>query len=237
MEEWADKVRGLLRGGQGEMDSNDGRDVRTVVSVWPAVPWLTFLYHRPSGERRRTPTFPAEPLLTAAGYMTISLPFPHTQADFLTPCLQLTTPLSDIRSISQLVSSISQLDMPSQAGSILHAVPGTVKTESVRGEEHRVKAWAFLSTCAFDGDRELHADGAREGILTCETDHSNPFTAEYVGRLTAWTTSMLKRDLYELDETAETEARVEDLLCRVRELCEMGGVSGEHMCGTLMPVR
>lgn len=43
-------------------------------------------------------------------------------------------------------------------------------------------------------------------------------------RLTTFISTMLKHELYELDATSEGEARVEDLFCRVRELCEMGGV-------------
>lgn len=48
--------------------------------------------------------------------------------------------------------------------------------------------------------------------------------AAYIHRLESFMASSLRHELYELDATPEGESRTEDLLCRIRELCEMGGV-------------
>ncbi|ORY88627.1 Mis6-domain-containing protein [Leucosporidium creatinivorum] len=109
------------------------------------------------------------------------------------------TPLSDITSLTSLASQIEKLDLPSQAGSVLSSVPGAESTEVVRSEEDRTKAWALLLACGFGGE---------DGQLL---------------RLESFITSSLRHEMHELDETADGAKRIEDLLCRIRELCEMGG--------------
>lgn len=67
---------------------------------------------------------------------------------------QTSTVLSDIPTISQLAAQIDKLDMPSQAGSVLSAVPGSGASDPTRGEEDRVKAWAAIIGCGYGGDGE-----------------------------------------------------------------------------------
>lgn len=44
--------------------------------------------------------------------------------------------------------------MPSQAGSVLSAVPGAFSTEPARSEDDRTKVWALLIACGYGGDCE-----------------------------------------------------------------------------------
>lgn len=63
-------------------------------------------------------------------------------------------------------------------------------------------------------------------MCVCRRSADTPLLADgHLLRLESFISSSLQHELYELDQSKEGAKRVEDLLCRVRELCEMSGVS------------
>ncbi|GAA5909578.1 hypothetical protein JCM6882_003460 [Rhodosporidiobolus microsporus] len=123
------------------------------------------------------------------------IPLPTTYTTDLTAPSAL--PLSDISNLPSLAANLDTLALPSQAASVLSAVSGSAGSNGIASEEEQSRAWALLLRCGYDDDH-LH-------------------------RLSTWLIAQLQHELYDLEPSAERTARVEDLLCRLRELCEMGG--------------
>ncbi|GAA5861616.1 hypothetical protein JCM1840_005207 [Sporobolomyces johnsonii] len=109
------------------------------------------------------------------------------------------TSLSNLSSLDPLAHRLDFLTLPSQAASALSSVPGSSAPSLPRSEEDRTKAWAILLRCGYGND------------------------PEQLKRLTTWILHQLSHELCDVGESPGREARVEDLLCRVRELSEMGG--------------
>ncbi|GAA5970370.1 hypothetical protein JCM11641_001684 [Rhodosporidiobolus odoratus] len=125
------------------------------------------------------------------------IPLSTTYSNDLPPPSSI--PLSDITSLAGLSSRIDTVALPSQAASILSSVQGSAQPPLVQTEEDRCQAWAVLLRCGFEQD------------------------PEHVFRLAKWLIAHLQHELYDLEPSTEGSARVEDLLCRARELSEIGG--------------
>ncbi|GAA5851930.1 hypothetical protein JCM8547_000102 [Rhodosporidiobolus lusitaniae] len=125
------------------------------------------------------------------------IPLPATYSTDLAG--QAPLPLSDITSLTSLGSRIDTVALPSQAASGLSAVPGHSTSTGVLSEEERSRAWALILRCGYD------------------------LGSQQVLRLSDWLIAQLRHELFDLEPSAAGRARIEDLLCRARELSEMGG--------------
>ncbi|GJN94703.1 hypothetical protein Rhopal_007794-T1 [Rhodotorula paludigena] len=110
-----------------------------------------------------------------------------------------TTPLSDLSTVTALASHIDTSSMPSQAASVLSTVSGSTRRARPPPEADRARAWGLLLRSGYQPN------------------------SEHLARLSAWLISQLQYELYDLEPSDAGRARIEDLFCRVRELCELGG--------------
>ncbi|GAA6057186.1 hypothetical protein JCM3770_004367 [Rhodotorula araucariae] len=107
------------------------------------------------------------------------------------------TTLSDLRSIAELGNRVDKVALPSQAASVLSSISGA--TRRTRSEGNRIRLWGFLLRSGYEND------------------------SEHLARLSHWLVSQLSYELHDLDPSEAGKARIEDLLCRVREVSELGG--------------
>ncbi|GAA5828509.1 hypothetical protein JCM11251_000824 [Rhodosporidiobolus azoricus] len=131
------------------------------------------------------------------------IPLPATYSTDLAAPSAL--PLSDVTTISSFAANVDILALPSQAASVLSAVAGSPGPSGTMGEEERSRAWALLLRCGYDGN------------------------SDHIHRLSVWLISQLQHQIYDRGPSADQEARVGDLFCRLRELSEMGGELPEEL--------
>ncbi|GAA6002019.1 uncharacterized protein JCM10292_001800 [Rhodotorula paludigena] len=128
---------------------------------------------------------------------TVHIPLPTTHS--LDGLSRTTTPLSDLSTVTALASHADTVAMPSQAASVLSAVSGSTRRARPPPEADRARAWGLLLRSGYQPN------------------------SEHLARLSAWLISQLQYELYDLEPSDAGHARIEDLFCRVRELCELGG--------------
>ncbi|GAA5845863.1 hypothetical protein JCM9279_002404 [Rhodotorula babjevae] len=107
--------------------------------------------------------------------------------------------LADLSSLADLAENIDTAALPTHAASVLSSVAGSTRRTRPPIEADRARSWGFLLRSGYDHD------------------------PEHLARLSHWIISQLEHELHDLEPTKAGHARVEDLLCRVREICELGG--------------
>ncbi|GAA5944947.1 hypothetical protein JCM3775_005508, partial [Rhodotorula graminis] len=107
--------------------------------------------------------------------------------------------LADLSSLAKLAEYFDKVVLPIHAASALSAGAGPTRRRRPPTEADRVRSWAFLLRSGYDHD------------------------PEHLARLSHWIISRLEHELYDLEPTKAGHARVEDLLSRVRDICELGG--------------
>ncbi|GAA5932676.1 hypothetical protein JCM1841_006934 [Sporobolomyces salmonicolor] len=117
-------------------------------------------------------------------------------------CVQTDIPLPAVYWEGNNATFLADLSAGAPLAHCLESLPLPRQAASAslpRSEEDRTQAWTILSRCGYGND------------------------PEHLQRLTSWILYQLSHELYDLGESPGREARVEDLLCRVRELSEMRG--------------
>ncbi|KPV72872.1 uncharacterized protein RHOBADRAFT_55543 [Rhodotorula graminis WP1] len=107
--------------------------------------------------------------------------------------------LADLSSLAKLAEHLDKVVLPTHAASVLSAGAGPTRRSRPPTEADWVRSWAFLPRSGYDHD------------------------SEHLSQLSHWIISRLEHELYDLEPTKAGHARVEDLLSRVRDICELGG--------------
>ena len=133
------------------------------------------------------------------------------------------TPLADLSSLADLAEALDKAALPTYAASVLSAVTGSTRRTRPLDEADRARSWGLLLRSGYEHDRaSLFLPRCVPG--RAETDAQPLLAAEHLARLSHWIVSHLEHELYDLNPTEAGHARVEDLLCRARDICELGGV-------------